>query len=122
MTFEQINKLAGTGQPMPEELNGAEQLAFLSLRLLHTQYIADKMDIEQARLEKVRIAKQLEVNLLSIRTWEAAMAKERKLSTLTPQLKDSGCPLCRRFFYTLSGYKTHEKDMEDETNEPQGNL
>ena len=104
MTFEQINKLAGTGQPMPEELNGAEQLAFLSLRLLHTQYIADKMDIEQARLEKVRIAKQLEVNLLSMRTWESAMVKERKLSTLTPQLKDSGCPLCRQFFYTLSGY------------------
>lgn len=115
MQQKDIETIAGTGGPMPDELNGAEQLLFLSLRMLYIQHALEKITIEQAKLEKVRIIKEYEVNMLKIRSWEEAQQRMNKLSIVTPELKNSGCKLCRKYTAILSGYyKDYREEKSDE--------
>lgn len=105
MSLSDIEKAAAATGPMPDELNGVEQLLFQSLRLMYIQHALGRLDVEQARIEKTRIIKEFEINQLRLKCWETAMEKERKLSFLTPELKKSGCELCRKYFRILSGLK-----------------
>lgn len=113
MTIRELEKMAAAQSPMAEGLNAAEQLAFLSMRILYIQHALGKLTIEQAKQEKTRIIKEYDTNVLLLRSWEAAHEKERKLAPVLPLLKDSGCETCRRFFYILSGYKgeCHNDDV-----------
>ena len=112
MLLKDIELTAGRNEPMPEELDGAKQLLFLSLRMLYIQHALGKLSIEQARIEKTRIIKEYETNALKLKCWEEAMTKERKLSVLTPLLKESGCELCRKYTAVLSG--SYRKEVNDE--------
>ena len=112
MLLKDIELAAGRGDIMPEELNAAEQLAFLSMRMLYIQHALGKLEIEQARIEKTRIIKEYEVNMLKLKCWEEAKTRERKLSVLTPLLKDSGCELCRKYTSVISG--SYRKELSDE--------
>lgn len=112
MLLKDIELTAGRNEPMPEGLNAAEQLLYLSLRMLYIQHALGKLDIEQARKEKTRIIKEYETNALMFKCWEESKARERKLSVLTPLLKDSGCELCRKYAAVLNG--TYRKELNDE--------
>lgn len=104
MTLKELEKAAATNTPMPEGLNAAEQLAFLSLRILYVQYALERIDLEQAKWEKVRIVKEYEQNALKLRSWQTAHEKERRLAPYLQQL-NQGCKTCRQFHAILSGYK-----------------
>ena len=105
MTLKELEQAAASAEPMADQLNAAEQLAYLSMRLLYVQHALRKLDTEQARIEKTRIIKEFEINQLRLKCWETAIERERKLSFLTPELKNSGCELCRKYFRILSGLK-----------------
>lgn len=104
MSLIEIEKAAAAAGPMPDELNGAEQLLFQALRLMYIQHALGKLNVEQARIEKTRIIKEYEVNTLKLRSWEEAHQRINKLSVVTPELKKSGCELCRKYTAILSGY------------------
>lgn len=105
MNIKELEKQAAAGIQMPEELTAAEQLAFLSLRINYVLFKLGKLDLEQAKWEKVRILKELEENTLKLKSWNEAHSRMQKLAPILPMLKDSGCETCREFFYVLSGYK-----------------
>lgn len=105
MTIKELETQAATKSPMPEGLNEAEQLAFLSLRILYVLYALERIDLEQAKREKVRIIEEYEQNVLKLKSWNEAHERMQNLSPLLPMLKDSGCETCRKFFHVLSGYK-----------------
>ncbi|MDO5559399.1 MAG: hypothetical protein Q4F95_07335 [Oscillospiraceae bacterium] len=105
MSTLDLEKLAASGSEMPENLNGAEQLFYLSLRQLYAIYRTKKITREIARKEKTQIYKQYEINSLNLRSWEAAAEKERKLAVLSPELKKTGCELCRKYSAILGGLK-----------------
>lgn len=110
MTIKELEQAAANKAPMPEGLNGAEQLAFLSLRILYVQYALERIDLEQAKWEKVRIVKEYEQNLLALRSWQTAHERERRLAPYLQQLKQ-GCKTCKQFHAVLSGYKGHYDEM-----------
>lgn len=116
MSLSEIEKAAATAGPMPDELNGAEQLLFQALRLMYIQHALGKLDVEQARIEKTKLIKEYEVNTLKLRSWEEAHKRISKLSIVTPELKESGCELCKKYTAILSGYYRdyREEDNSDE--------
>ena len=122
MTLKELEQLAGQRAPMPAGLNAAEQLAFLSMRNLYIQHALEMLDVEQAKTEKTKIIHEYNDNMLKLKSWESAHEKEKKLATLTPLLKESGCLTCRQFFYTLSGYKQISEVQEEMKNESSENL
>lgn len=112
MTIKELEQAAANKAPMPEGLNGAEQLAFLSLRILYVQYALERIDLGQAKWEKVRIIKEYEQNVLKLKSWNEAHERMQNLAPILPMLKESGCKTCRKFFHVLSGYKgENEIDM-----------
>lgn len=103
MSTGELEKLAASFAEMPDGLNAAEQLLYLSLRQLYAIYRTRKITRDIAKREKTKIYKQFETNCLDLRCWESAMERGRKLAVLSPSLKDSGCELCRKFFNVLGG-------------------
>ena len=79
---------------------------------MYIQHGLGKLPTEQARVEKTRILKEYETNILKLRCWDEAKERERKLSVLTPQLKNSGCELCRKFTAVMNG--SYRKEVTDE--------
>ena len=102
MSTDELERLAASCSEMPENLNVAEQLLFLSLRQLYAIYRTRKITRDIAKREKTKIYKQFETNSLDLRCWESAMEKSRKLAILSPKLKN-GCDLCKKYDRILGG-------------------
>ena len=102
MSTDELERLAASCSEMPENLNVAEQLLFLSLRQLYAIYSTRKITRDIAKREKTKIYKQFETNSLDLRCWESAMEKSRKLAILSPELKN-GCDLCKKYDRILGG-------------------
>ena len=102
MSTDELERLAASCSEMPENLNVAEQLLFLSLRQLYAIYRTRKITRDIAKREKTKIYKQFETNSLDLRCWESAMERTRKLAVLSPELKN-GCNLCKKYDRILGG-------------------
>ena len=102
MSTDELERLAVSCSEMPENLNVAEQLLFLSLRQLYAIYRTRKITRDIAKREKTKIYKQFETNSLDLRCWESAMERTRKLAVLSPELKN-GCELCKKYSRILGG-------------------
>lgn len=102
MSADELEKLAASFAEMPDGLNAAEQLLFLSLRQLYAIYHTRKITREIAKLEKTKIYKQYEINSLNLKCWESAMERGRKLAVLSQELKN-GCDLCKKYDRILGG-------------------
>ena len=103
MSTDELERLAASCSEMPDGINAAEQLLYLSLRQLYAIYRTRKITRDIARLEKTRIYKQYEINSLNLQCWESAMERGRKLAVLSPELKMSGCELCKKYDRILGG-------------------
>jgi hypothetical protein len=69
MTADEIKNLAVKLQPMPEGLNAAEQLYFVTMRTLSADYRAKRMSAEQARKESLEAKRAFEDNAFNIKLW-----------------------------------------------------
>lgn len=102
MSTDELEKLAASFAEMPDGINAAEQLLYLSLRQLYAIYRTRKITRDIAKVEKTRIYKQYEINSLNLKCWESAMERTRKLAVLSPELKN-GCDLCKKYDRILGG-------------------
>lgn len=102
MSTDELEKLAASFAEMPDGLNAAEQLLYLSLRQLYAIYRTRKITRDIAKREKTKIYKQYEINSLNLKCWESAMERTRKLAVLSPELKN-GCDLCKKYSRILGG-------------------
>lgn len=105
--LEKLEKLAAQQAEMPDGLDGAEQLMFLSLRYLYALFHSGKIKKDMARIEKTKILKEYANNVLLLKCWNQARQREQEMSVLLPEMKDSGCEVCRKFFKIHTGMK-HE--------------
>ncbi|MDD6824554.1 MAG: hypothetical protein PUE12_00285 [Oscillospiraceae bacterium] len=103
MSLSDIEKAAATTGPMPDELNGAEQLLFLSLRHLYATYHSGKISKEIAKVEKTQIYKEYEQNALNLKCWMRGLEKDRKLQHMTQEIKACDCKICVKYLRILEG-------------------
>lgn len=101
MSLQELEKLASTNSEMPNNLNAAEQLFFLSLRNLYITYAAGKIDKNAAKSEKTDIYKQYEINSLDLSCWKQMSERIKKSAVLHHRLKDDGCELCKEYVKTM---------------------
>lgn len=88
---------------MPADLNGAEQLLFLSLRQLYAIYRTGKLSKDIAKYEKGKIYEQFAQYELNFRCWKQGFEKEQKLSGLHQQIRECNCEICRKYIRVLEG-------------------
>lgn len=94
MSALNIEKLAAQGAELPDKLNGAEQLLFLSLRNLYSAFRSGKIPKDIAKIEKTRIYREYEQNALNLKCWMSGLEKERKLQHMTQEIKACDCEIC----------------------------
>ena len=105
MSQEELEKLAAQGAEMPNCLNGAEQLLFLSLRQLYALYRTGKIPKDLAKAEKGKIYQEYAQYELNYKCWKQGLDKERKLSALHQKIKECDCEICREYIMTLEALK-----------------
>lgn len=103
MSTEDLEKLAAKGSEMPDKLNAAEQLLFLSLRQLYAIYQIGKIPRDIAKIEKTRIYKEYEQNALNLKCWMKGLEKDRKLQRMTQEIKACDCEICIKYLRILEG-------------------
>lgn len=103
MSALDIEKLAAHGAELPDKLNGAEQLLFLSLRQLYATFRSGKVPKDIAKIEKTRIYREYEQNALNLKCWISGLEKERKLQHMTQEIKACDCEICVKYLRALEG-------------------
>ena len=103
MSTADIEKLAASGAEMPADLNGAEQLLFLSLRQLYAIFRTGNLTRDIAKHEKSMIYDQFRKYDLQCRSWTEGWERERRVQAMTQEIKESGCEVCKRMLRTMEG-------------------
>ncbi|MBO6032547.1 MAG: hypothetical protein IKH71_09560 [Oscillospiraceae bacterium] len=103
MSTADIEKLAASGAEMPADLNGAEQLLFLSLRQLYAIFRTGKLQRDIAKHEKSMIYDQYRKYELEYRSWTAGWERERRVQAMIQEISESGCEVCKRMLRTMEG-------------------
>ena len=103
MSTADIDKLAASGAEMPADLNGAEQLLFLSLRQLYAIFRTGNLNRDIAKHEKSMIYDQFRKYDLQCRSWTEGWERERRVQAMTQEIKESGCEVCKRMLRTMEG-------------------
>lgn len=103
MSTADIEKLAASGAEMPADLNGAEQLLFLSLRQLYAIFRTGNLNRDIAKHEKSMIYDQFRKYDLQCRSWTEGWERERRVQAMTQEIKESGCEVCKRMLRTMEG-------------------
>lgn len=106
MSTTEIEKLAAQGAEMPNSLNGAEQLLFLSLRQLYALFRSGKIKKDIAKIEKTKILREYDKYSLYFRAWDEARRRETEMSKLLHKMKETECDVCKEFFRIHSGIKS----------------
>lgn len=95
-------RFAADGKPAPEGLSGPELKTYIAIRGLYYQYRARIIDRDQAKREKSRLLKDLEVAELDERCREKSRMLWRRLDEAVPNCQ---CPECRAMFNVIHGLK-----------------
>lgn len=85
----QLEKLAARNGPMPEGLNGAEQILYQGLCLLHKRYGAGQIDTAAAHREKIEMLQAYGRAEQDLRAYEKGRVKWDELSRLVQDYRQS---------------------------------
>lgn len=104
MTPDEIKDKAVRLLPMPEGLNAAEQLYFVTMRTLSADYRERRMSAEQARREGFEARRAFEQNAFDIKLWKhsAELWKNIELKA-TRFAKEHTLEAADEFFRTVYG-------------------
>jgi hypothetical protein len=128
MTADEIKNLAVKLRPMPEGLNAAEQLYFVTMRTLSADYRAKRMSAEQARKEGLEAKKAFEGNAFNIKLWNHTAQLWKNIEmTATRFAKEHTMEAADEFFRTVYGLGENWRAVrplkeitEDESNNGKG--
>lgn len=107
MEFEELERKAYKGEPLPELLPQYQQLAYLELRQLYWQFFDKKLTKENASKEK----KAIEYAYKAARKKDEFEKNHFKyvdniriaLAKINLEIKDHGCNLCQQMVDILDG-------------------
>lgn len=101
--IDDIERLAMKNEQMPDGLKLPEQLVYLSLRRLHEVYREGRISREQARAEKILLAKQYNDAVFRFSVWDEVVHRRNEAAKLLPEIHEHGCELCRKYTAIMSG-------------------
>lgn len=104
MRADEIKTLAVKLQPMPDGLDAAEQLYFVTMRTLSADYRAKRMSAEQAKKEGLQARREFERNAFDIKLWKhsAQLWKDIEMKA-TRFAKEHTIEAADEFFRTVYG-------------------
>lgn len=103
MTTEELERLAATDAEMPEELTMPEQLLFLTLRELYSNFRSGAVNRERAKREKSRIYVAYQILINDYKATEQHLEIKKRLSHNIGELYQCGCPNCKRLLNIFVG-------------------
>lgn len=103
MDVKQLEIAASKGEEMPEGLNGAEQLLYLSFRNLYNIFRNGGITKSEAKKVKNNIIIRFKQDQLSCSCWEDSMRRLRELQRLSQEIKNSDNELCKRIEKIMEG-------------------
>lgn len=103
MTTEELERLAATNSEMPEELAMPEQLLFLTLRELYSNFRSGAVNRDRAKREKSRIYVAYQNLNNDYKATEQHLAIKKRLSHNIGELYQCGCQNCKRLLNIFVG-------------------
>ena len=103
MTVEDIEKLAKSGTPLPDNATLAESLLYHNLRRLYWEYRHRILDTEQAKIEKRRLIQQFGLEQLYTTCAQNDYNRWRKYQILQSEAEKNGCEICKKIVRILDG-------------------
>ena len=100
---DELNILAAKGQPLPENLTSPEQLYFLSLRALYTDYRNKSITVEQAKKERKQLSKAFIENMYNFQMYKHQTEVHLIYARNFQDIKKNGCEVCNRLYKVLCG-------------------
>lgn len=101
----EIEKIAMHSDDMPDSLNSAEQLLFLSLRFLYESYNRKMIAREQAKKEKQSILSRFQELQRWVDIYQNTCQRRVKLSGLSKEVESGDCNRCKEIMRVLDGRK-----------------
>ena len=115
MTPEQLERLAASGEELPEGLELPEQLYYLTLRELYSNYHNGIVNKDRAKREKSRINVAYRNLTAEYEITRQHKAINNRLSKHIGELYQCGCPNCRKLINIFTGI--NRQDIPDEIKE-----
>ena len=103
MTTDELERLAATDVEMPEGLAMPEQLLFLTLRELYSNFRSGAVNRERAKREKSRIYVAYQILKNEYRTTEQHLEIRKRLTHNIGELYQCGCENCRKLLNIFVG-------------------
>lgn len=103
MTTEELERLAGAGEEMPDGLAMHEQLLFFTLRELYQNFRSGAVNRDRAKREKSRIYVAYNSLKQDYDISEHHKAIRRRLSNHIGELYECGCPHCKKLLNIFVG-------------------
>ena len=103
MTTEELERLAAANRDVPDNLELPEQLLFLTLRELYSNYQNGVVNKERAKREKSRILVAYQKLLADYRITEQNKEITKRLSHHIGDLYKCGCPNCQKLIRIFTG-------------------
>lgn len=103
MTPEELERLAATDGDVPDNLELPEQLLFLTLRELYSNYRNGVVNKERAKREKSRILVAYQKLMSDYKITRQNKEITKRLSHHIGDLYKCGCPNCRKLINIFTG-------------------
>lgn len=103
MTTEELERLAATDAEMPEELAMPEQLLFLTLRELYSNFRSGAVNRDRAKREKSRIYVAYYNLKNDYKAVKEHLDIRKRLTHTIGELYQCGCPNCKRLLNIFVG-------------------
>ena len=100
-----IEKIAMHNDDMPDGLNSAEQLLFLSLRFLYESYNRKMITREQASKEKQSILSRFAEMQRQVEICEMHYKRYIELAGISKKVESGNCNRCKEIMRILDGRK-----------------
>ncbi len=118
MTAEDLKTRAIQFLPMPEELNAAEQLYYLTMRTLSAEWRDGIISSAQARTESAKALREFEKNNLNIRAWDKTRSLWGEIEQAAVAFaKERTMEAADDFYRTVYGFGIRHKILGKEQNE-----
>lgn len=100
---DELNVMAAKNMPMPDGLNSAEQLYFLSLRTLYMDYRRNAIEVEQAKAERLKLTEAFVENAYNYELYRHQADIQAIFAKNYQDIKNNGCEVCQRLDKILCG-------------------
>lgn len=100
---DELNILAANGKPLPDGLSLPEQLYFLALRSLYTDYRRKTITVEQAKAEKNKLSESFVDNMYNYELYNHQAKIQAIFARNYQDIRNNGCEVCQRLDKILCG-------------------